>query len=66
LPSLESGDVLAIMDAGAYFSSYSSNFGFQRPAIVKVKDGNSQVIRHEETFEHLVSMDTLSGERSKP
>jgi diaminopimelate decarboxylase len=66
LPSLDSGDVLAIMDAGAYFSSYSSNFGFQRPAIVKVKDGNSQVIRHEETFEHLVSMDTLFGERSKP
>jgi hypothetical protein len=45
------------MDAGAYFSSYSSNFAFPRPAIVMVDDGIASVIRQEETFEHLIAMD---------
>jgi len=58
LPTLEAGDVLAVMDAGAYFSSYSSNFAFPRPAIVMVKNGEPIVIRNEESFEHLVAMDS--------
>jgi diaminopimelate decarboxylase len=57
LPTLRAGDALAVMDAGAYFSSYSSNFAFPRPAIVMVKDGQAVVIRDEESFEHLVAMD---------
>jgi len=60
LPKLREGDVLATMDAGAYFSSYSTNFAFPRPPIVMVeKDGNIQVIRHGESFEHLVALDTV-------
>ena len=60
LPQLREGDVLATMDAGAYFSSYSTNFAFPRPPIVMVeKDGSVQVIRHGESFEHLVAMDVL-------
>ncbi len=60
LPELEDGDVLATMDAGAYFSSYSSNFAFQRPAIVMVnEDGSVEVLRKAESFEHLVAMDTM-------
>lgn len=58
LPSLQTGDVLAVMDAGAYFSSYSSNFAFPRPAIVMVDDGKADVIRGAETFEHLTALDT--------
>lgn len=57
LPELRPGDVLAVMDAGAYFSSYSSNFSFPRPAIVMVANGEANVIRREETFEHLTAMD---------
>jgi diaminopimelate decarboxylase len=57
LPELKAGDILAVMDAGAYFSSYSSNFAFPRPAIVMVDDGIASVIRQEETFEHLIAMD---------
>ncbi|MCJ8503009.1 diaminopimelate decarboxylase family protein [Desulfatitalea alkaliphila] len=60
LPELEEGDVLATMDAGAYFSSYSSNFSFGRPAIVMVNSaGAAKVLREAENFEHLVAMDTL-------
>jgi len=58
LPTLQPGDVLAIMDAGAYFSSYSSNFAFPRPAIIMVEDGNATVIRDAESFEHLSALDT--------
>jgi diaminopimelate decarboxylase len=61
LPSLHAGDVLAVMDAGAYFSSYSSNFAFPRPAIVMVSDGKPHVIRAQESFDHLIAMDTESA-----
>jgi len=57
MPELRPGDILAVMDAGAYFSSYSSNFAFPRPAIVMVEEGRSRLIRKEETFEHLTAMD---------
>jgi diaminopimelate decarboxylase len=57
LPTLHAGDALAVMDAGAYFSSYSSNFAFPRPAIVMVRNGEPVIIRDEESFAHLVAMD---------
>jgi diaminopimelate decarboxylase len=57
LPRLKTGDVLAVMDAGAYFSSYSSNFAFPRPAIAMVDGGKVAVIRSAETFEHLTALD---------
>jgi diaminopimelate decarboxylase len=60
LPQLREGDVLATMDAGAYFSSYSSNFAFPRPAIVMVSEqGRVEVLRRAESFEHLVALDTV-------
>ncbi len=62
LPPLREGDVLATMDAGAYFSSYSSNFAFPRPAIVMVKDaGEVEIIRRAESFEHLVALDGMGA-----
>lgn len=59
LPELKPGDVLAVMDAGAYFSSYSTNFAFPRPAIIMVSDGEARVLRPEEPFDHLTSMDSI-------
>ena len=59
LPELNSNDILAIMDAGAYFSSYSSNFAFQRPPIIMITDNGATVLRKEETFEHLVALDCI-------
>jgi diaminopimelate decarboxylase len=60
LPKLGSGDVLAVMDAGAYFTSYASNFAFPRPEIVMLDDGRSRTLRHGESFEHLTAMDTAA------
>jgi diaminopimelate decarboxylase len=59
LPKLCPGDVLAVMDAGAYFSSYATNFSFPRPPIVMIDGGNVEIIRHGETFEHLTAMDKM-------
>lgn len=61
LPELSSGDILAVMDGGAYFSSYSSNFAFPRPAILMIDQGDVRVIRKEETFEHLTAMDARAA-----
>lgn len=58
LPSLQPGDVLAVMDAGAYFVSYSTNFSFPRPAVVMVFDGQAILLRRAESFSHMVAMDT--------
>ncbi len=59
LTYLRSGDILAVMDAGAYFSSFSSNFSFPRPGIIMVSDAKSNFIRQPETFDYLIAMDDL-------
>jgi len=33
------GDIVSIMDSGAYFISSSNNFSFPRPAVVMVSEG---------------------------
>ena len=57
LPPVEPGDVIAVMDAGAYFTSYSSNFAFPRPPVVLLDDGHVRTLRRGESFEHLTAMD---------
>ncbi len=57
LPSLEVGDLLSIMDAGAYFTSFSNNFSFPRPAIIMVNQGKHYVIRERESYEDMVRLD---------
>lgn len=60
LPPLEPGDLLAIMDAGAYFIPNQTNFSNPRPAAVMVKQGHADVIRERETFEHVIARDHCS------
>jgi diaminopimelate decarboxylase len=57
LPELRPGDSLAIMDAGAYFVPYQTNFSFPRPAIVMVENGRPRLLRRAERFEDLVAFD---------
>src|SRR5262249_26086114 len=57
LPSIEPGDVLAIMDAGAYFTSFANNFSYPRPAIVAATDGTARILRTRETFEGMTRND---------
>jgi diaminopimelate decarboxylase len=56
LPGVEEGDVLAIMNAGAYGYTMSSNYNMRpRPAEVVVRGGEVRLSRRRETFEDLVS-----------
>jgi diaminopimelate decarboxylase len=59
LPSISEGDVLAVLNAGAYGFSMSSQYNSRpRPAEVLVKDGRYTLIRERETF-----LDLVKGQR---
>ncbi|MGB9714230.1 MAG: diaminopimelate decarboxylase [Candidatus Bathyarchaeales archaeon] len=59
LPSISEGDVLAVLNAGAYGFSMSSQYNSRpRPAEVLVKDGRYALIRERETF-----LDLAKGQR---
>jgi diaminopimelate decarboxylase len=57
LPKLSPGDVLAIMDSGAYFIPFSTSFSFPRPAVVLVDGAGARLARRAETFDDLVDLD---------
>lgn len=57
LPALELGDCIAIMDAGAYFTGFTTSFAFPRPEIILVEGGQSKIVRKRETFDQMVSLD---------
>jgi len=60
LPDIEEGDVLAIMNAGAYAFSMASQYNSRpRPAEVMVNEGQVDVIRERETFADLLSKQNL-------
>jgi diaminopimelate decarboxylase len=60
MPQVNSNEVLAIMDSGAYFTAFESSFGFARPAIVSVDDQGHRLIRRSETFEDMVCRDLVN------
>jgi len=54
LPQVEEGDILAIMNAGAYSFSMASQYNSRpRPREVLINNGDSEIIREKETFEEL-------------
>ena len=57
LPRLQPDDVLAVMDAGAYFTATSTNFGGPRPGVVLLDDGVPRLVRRPETFEDLARVE---------
>jgi diaminopimelate decarboxylase len=61
MPLLEPGDVVALMDAGAYFVPNQMNFSNPRSAAVMVDQGRAELIRRRETFEDVVRFDDLAG-----
>ncbi len=61
MPSLKSGDILAIMDAGAYFLALEANFGFPRTPVVMVSDGKPQLITRRQTLEEMAARDLIDG-----
>ncbi len=56
-PRLEAGDVLTIMDAGAYFIPNQMNFSNPRPPVVSISDGAARIVREREKFEDIVRLD---------
>ena len=58
LPEVRRGDILCLMNAGAYGFTMSSNYnGRPRPAEVMIKDGMATLIRRAETIEDLLKTD---------
>jgi diaminopimelate decarboxylase len=61
LPQLAVGDLLAVMDAGAYFIPNQMNFSNPRPAAVMVSAAGATLIRERERFENIVQLDRVPG-----
>jgi len=60
VPAFEVGELMAVMSAGAYGFSMSSNYNSRpRAAEVMVKGENYYVIRSRETYEDLVRGETI-------
>ncbi len=60
LGPVREGDLLAIMDAGAYGASMASNYnGRPRPAEVLVENGTYRVIRRRESMEDMIEPECL-------
>lgn len=58
LPLLKAGDILAMLDTGAYGYSMASNYNRNpRPAVVFAEDGKAQVVIRRESLEDLVYLD---------
>lgn len=61
MPQVYPGEVLAVMDSGAYFTAMESSFGFARPAIASVNQKTHRLIRRAETFEDMVCRDHIDN-----
>jgi diaminopimelate decarboxylase len=59
MPRVEPGEVIAIMDTGAYFTALESSFGFARPAIITVRESECRIVRSRESFEESIARDQL-------
>jgi len=57
LPPRDSGQLLAIMDAGAYFIPNQLNFSNARPPVVLIEDGQPLEVRSREEFPDVVRLD---------
>ena len=62
LPPLEPGDLIALLDAGAYGMAQSSNYNTRlRPAEVLVQGGKARLIRRRETIDDLLAPEIYTG-----
>jgi diaminopimelate decarboxylase len=60
LPKLETGDLVALLDAGAYGMSLASHYNTRvKPAEVLVERGVARVIRRRETLEELMAAESV-------
>jgi diaminopimelate decarboxylase len=57
LPTLSEGDVIAVMDVGAYFTALGNTFGGPRLPIVMIDRGVADLVRERESFQGMVMRD---------
>jgi diaminopimelate decarboxylase len=58
LPKTKPGDILAMLDTGAYGYSMAMNYNRNpRPAVVFVEDGQDKLVVKRETYQDLTSLD---------
>ncbi|WKN29029.1 diaminopimelate decarboxylase [Apilactobacillus kunkeei] len=58
VPTLNAGDVVAVLDTGAYGYSMASNYNLNlKPAIVFVEKGKAQLVTKRQSFENLYELD---------
>jgi diaminopimelate decarboxylase len=63
LPALVPGDVLVLLNQGAYCETESTQFGgFPRPEVVLLDRGRSTVIKRRETLQDIVARDDIPAE----
>jgi diaminopimelate decarboxylase len=60
LPAVEPGDVIAVLDTGAYQDALANNFNaLSRPATLLVTGDRSEVIRRAETLDDVLARDVV-------
>jgi diaminopimelate decarboxylase len=60
LPTVERGDILAVLTTGAYNYSMSSNYNrIPKPAVVFVKEGQTKLAVRRETYEDIIRNDVF-------
>ncbi|MBD0380652.1 diaminopimelate decarboxylase [Paenibacillus sedimenti] len=60
LPKVNVGDVLAVSCTGAYNYAMASNYNrIRRPAVIFVKDGQSDLVVKRESFDNIVGNDVI-------
>lgn len=64
MPDMRAGDVLAVMDAGAYFIPNQMNFSLPRPPVSLLRNGQLSEIRASESFADIVRLDHVNADES--
>lgn len=66
LPALQAGDILCVYNTGAYNYSMSSNYNrIEKPAMVLVNSGQSDMIVNRESLEDLVAREVIPNRLKK-
>lgn len=65
MPAVRPGEIVAIMDAGAYFVALESSFGFSLPAIVAVERGSWKIVRERESPRRMALRNIRSRKKRK-
>lgn len=59
MPRIKEGEIIALMDCGAYFNALESSFNFPKPPIVSVKGDGYTLVRRRETFDEMFLRDNI-------